>query len=82
VKLQDQPFQVLSLLLGAAGGGSDSRRTSAETKAASTFAEFDDGLNTAIKKQRLALNDAEDNRHFSDTVPRRGIVSSHRSRFR
>ena len=37
-----------------------------------TFVEFDDALNTAVRKLREALNDAADNPRFLETVPRRG----------
>ena len=36
------------------------------------FVEFDDGLNTAIKKLRTALGDVADNPRFIETIPRRG----------
>jgi TolB-like protein/Tfp pilus assembly protein PilF len=39
---------------------------------ADTFVEFDDGLNTAVKKLRAALGDLADNPRFIETVPRRG----------
>jgi DNA-binding winged helix-turn-helix (wHTH) protein/Tfp pilus assembly protein PilF len=39
---------------------------------ADTYVAFDDGLNTAIKKLRLALGDSADNPRFIETVPRRG----------
>ena len=37
-----------------------------------TFVEFDDALNTAVRKLREALNDAANNPRFLETVPRRG----------
>ena len=37
-----------------------------------TFVEFDDALNTAVRKLRAALNDSADNPRFLETVPRRG----------
>jgi DNA-binding winged helix-turn-helix (wHTH) protein len=39
---------------------------------ADTFVEFDQGLNTAIKKIRLALGDSAENRRFVETIPRKG----------
>lgn len=39
---------------------------------ADTFVEFDDGLNAAVKKLRLALNDSADRPHFIETIPKRG----------
>ena len=72
VKIQDQPLQVLELLLERAGElvGRDEIRE--KLWPANTFVEFDDGLNTAIKKLRTALGDSADNPRFIETVPRRG----------
>src|SRR6266496_5941215 len=39
---------------------------------ADTFVEFDQGLNTAIKKIRQALGDSADNPRFVETIPRKG----------
>src|SRR5205085_6860328 len=39
---------------------------------ADTFVEFDDVLNTSVRKLRSALNDSADNPRFLETVPRRG----------
>ena len=72
VKLQDQPFALLGLLLEHPGdivGGTRIRQT---LWPADTFVEFDAGLNTAIKKLRAALGDTADNPRFIETVPRRG----------
>ena len=39
---------------------------------ADTFVEFDQGLNTAVKKIRQALGDSADNPRFVETIPRKG----------
>jgi eukaryotic-like serine/threonine-protein kinase len=72
VKLQDQPFQVLALLLETPGEVVSREDIRQKLWSADTYVEFDDGLNTAIKKLRLALNDSADNPRFVETVPRRG----------
>ena len=72
VKLQEQPFQVLTLLLERPGEVITREEIQQKLWPANTFVEFDDGLNTAIKKLRLALQDAADNPRFIETVPRRG----------
>jgi len=72
VKLQDQPFQVLSLLLERPGQVVTREEIRQKLWSADTFVEFDDGLNSAIKKLRAALNDSADNPRFIETVPRRG----------
>jgi TolB-like protein/DNA-binding winged helix-turn-helix (wHTH) protein/Tfp pilus assembly protein PilF len=72
VRLQDQPFQVLILLLEHAGETISREEVRQRIWPSGTYVEFDDGLNTAIKKIRLALGDAADNPLYIETVPRRG----------
>jgi DNA-binding winged helix-turn-helix (wHTH) protein len=72
IKLQDQPFQVLALLLEHPGRVVTREEIRHKLWSANTFVEFDDGLNNAIKKLRVALSDAADNPRFIETVPRRG----------
>ena len=55
VRLQDQPFQILALLLEHAGEVVTREELRAQIWSSDTFVAFDDGLNTAIKKLRLAL---------------------------
>ena len=72
VRLQDQPFQVLALLLERPGELVTREEIQQKLWPADTYVAFDDGLNTAIKKLRSALSDAADNPRFIETVPRRG----------
>src|SRR5260221_14611613 len=72
VRLQDQPFQVLVLLLERPGEIVTREEIRQKLWPADTYVAFDDGLNTAIKKLRLALGDSADNPRFIETVPRRG----------
>jgi len=72
VRLQEQPFQVLALLLDRPGEIVSREEIRQKLWPADTFVEFDDGLNTAIKKLRAALGDSADNPRFIETVPRRG----------
>jgi len=72
VRLQDQPFQVLALLLERPGEVITRDEIRQKLWSADTYVEFDDGLNTAIKKLRVALGDAADNPRFIETIPRRG----------
>src|ERR1700730_3110422 len=72
VKLQEQPFRILALLLEARGDiltRDDLRR---KIWPEGTFVEFDGSLNTALMKLRAALNDSADNPVFIETVPRKG----------
>jgi Tol biopolymer transport system component/DNA-binding winged helix-turn-helix (wHTH) protein len=72
IRLQDQPFQVLELLLSQPGEVVTREELQKALWPADTFVEFDQGLNTAIKKIRLALGDAADNPRFIETIPRKG----------
>ncbi len=72
VKLQDQPFQILDLLLRRPGDVISREEIRQNLWPANTYVEFDDGLNTAIKKLRCALGETADNPRFIETIPRRG----------
>lgn len=72
VRLQDQPFQILAMLLERPGELVTREEMGQKLWSADTFVEFDDGLNTAIRKLRHALGDEADNPRFIETVPRRG----------
>src|SRR5208337_2297645 len=72
IRLQDQPFQLLALLLEREGQVVSREELKEKLWPGDTFVEFDVGLNTAIKKLRAALSDAADNPRFVETVPRIG----------
>jgi Tol biopolymer transport system component/DNA-binding winged helix-turn-helix (wHTH) protein len=72
VHLQDQPFEILSMLLEHPGEIVTREELRSRLWPADTFVDFDEGLNTAIKKLRHALGDSPDNPTFIETVPRRG----------
>ena len=72
VKLQDQPFQVLVLLLEKPGEVVTREELRDRLWAADTFVDFDHSLNSAVKKVRQALNDDPDVPRFIETLPRRG----------
>src|SRR6185295_17888645 len=72
IKLQDQPLQVLERLLSRPGDVVTREELQQALWPADTFVEFDQGLNTAIKKIRLALGDSADNPRFIETLPRKG----------
>ena len=72
VRLQQQPFQVLAMLLehhGQVVGREDLQK---KLWPADTFVDFDHGLNKAINKIREALGDSADSPRFVETVARRG----------
>jgi len=72
VNLQDQPFQFLALLVQRAGEVLTREELRHKLWPADTFVDFEDGLNTTIKKIRAALGDSAENPRFIETLPRRG----------
>jgi eukaryotic-like serine/threonine-protein kinase len=72
LKLQDQPFQVLALLLEHAGDVVTREELHQKLWAADTFVDFDTGLNSAIKKLRDVLADSAEEPRYIETLPRRG----------
>src|SRR5262249_45402292 len=72
VRLQDQPFRMLILLLQRPGEVVTREELREKLWPENTFVEFDNGLNVAAKKLRDALGDNADNPRFVETVPRRG----------
>ena len=72
VRLQEKPFRVLAILLENSGQTVTRDELRDRLWPAGTFVEFDDGLNAAVKKLRIALGDAPEQPRFVETVPRRG----------
>jgi len=84
VKLQDQPFRVLTLLLKRPGEVVSREELRSQIWGSETFIDFDSGLNTSINKLRETLGDSADKPTFIETLPRRGYkfiasVERHRS---
>jgi TolB-like protein/DNA-binding winged helix-turn-helix (wHTH) protein/Tfp pilus assembly protein PilF len=72
VRIQDQPFHVLALLLERPGELFTRDELREKLWPADTFVDFDHSLHTAITKLREALGDEKDNPRFVETVPRHG----------
>jgi DNA-binding winged helix-turn-helix (wHTH) protein/TolB-like protein len=72
ISLQEQPFQLLCLLLERAGQVVSREEIQATLWPKGTFVEFDDGLNTAVRKLRQALGDSADHPIYIETLPKRG----------
>src|SRR5271169_3577086 len=72
LKLQGQPFQVLSLLLEHPGDLVTREELRQKLWPGETFVDFDTGLNSAVKKLRDALCDSADKPRCIETLPRRG----------
>src|SRR5947209_4496033 len=72
IKLQEQPFHVLTVLLQRPGEVVTREELRSQNWPADTFVDFDNSLNTSINKLREALGDSADNPRFIETMPRRG----------
>jgi TolB-like protein/DNA-binding winged helix-turn-helix (wHTH) protein/Flp pilus assembly protein TadD len=72
VRIQEQPFQVLAMLVEHAGEVVTREELQKKLWPADTFVDFDHGLNKAISKIREALSDAAESPRFVETVARRG----------
>jgi DNA-binding winged helix-turn-helix (wHTH) protein/tetratricopeptide (TPR) repeat protein len=72
IKLQDQPFRVLLILLERPGEIVTREELRQKLWTEGTFVDFDGSLNVILKKLRAAINDDSDNPRFIETVPRRG----------
>jgi len=83
IKLHDQPFQVLAVLLEHPGELVTREHLHHKLWPADTFVDFDVGLNSAIKRLRDALGDSAEEPRYIETLPRRGYrfiapVAAHR----
>jgi TolB-like protein/DNA-binding winged helix-turn-helix (wHTH) protein/Flp pilus assembly protein TadD len=72
VRLQEQPLQVLAMLLSHSGELVTREQLQRKLWSADTFVDFDHGLNKAISKIREALGDSAESPRFVETVARRG----------
>ena len=72
LKIQEQPFQVLAMLLEHPGQIVTREELHKKLWPADTFVDFEHGLNAAINKLREALGDSADNPRFVETLHRRG----------
>ncbi len=72
IKLQDQPFHLLVLLLQHPGEVLTREQLRATLWSDHTFVDFDRGLNRAVNKLRVALCDSAECPRFIETLPRRG----------
>lgn len=72
IKLQDQPYRILCLLLDSRGEVVTREILCATLWPEDTFVEFEHSLNAAIAKLRQTLGDSAENPRFIETVARRG----------
>ena len=72
IKVQEQPFQVLTMLLERPGEVVSREEIQRRLWPADTYVDFDHSLNAAVKRLRDALRDSADNPRFVETLARRG----------
>src|SRR5258705_876926 len=72
IRLQEQPFQILTLLLERPGEVVTREQLRQKLWPSDTFVDFDHSLNTAVKKLRQALGDSVETPQFIETLPRIG----------
>ena len=70
--IQEQPLQVLRLLLEAEGKVVTREQLCAALWPENTFVDFEHGVNTAVKKLRQALEDSAESPKFVETLPKVG----------
>ena len=73
VKLQNQPFQILQMLLEHPGEVVTREDIRKRIWPADTFVDYEHSVNTAIKKLRQALDDRPEHPAFIETIPRIGF---------
>lgn len=72
VKLPEQPFQILTVLLEKPGELVTREELRNRLWQSDTFVDFDHGVNNAVMRLREVLGDSSDSPRFIETVPRRG----------
>ena len=72
IRLQEQPFQVLTALLQNAGQVVTRDELREKIWPVDTFVDFDHSLNTAVNKIRESLGDSASSPRFVETLARRG----------
>lgn len=72
IRIQQQPFQLLATLVESPGEIVTREDLRERLWPDGTFVDFEHGLNTAVKKIRLALHDSTDHPRYVETVRGRG----------
>src|SRR2546427_3396664 len=72
IKLQDQPFQILVMLVEQPGQVVTREQLHKKLWSDGTVVDFEHGLNAAIQRLRQALGDSAENPRFVETLARRG----------
>jgi TolB-like protein/DNA-binding winged helix-turn-helix (wHTH) protein len=72
LKLQDQPFRLLEILLERPGELVTREELQGRIWPSDTFVDFDRGLNNAVKRLRETLADSAEQPRYIETLPKRG----------
>ena len=72
IRLQEQPRQVLLMLLARPGELVTREEVRAALWPDDTFVDFDAGLNVVVNRIRHVLNDSASSPRYIETLPRRG----------
>src|SRR5882757_5817680 len=72
VRLQEQPFQILAMLIERPGEMVTREDLCSKLWPADTFVDFDHSLNAAVKRLRDALGESAETPIFIETLARRG----------
>jgi DNA-binding winged helix-turn-helix (wHTH) protein len=72
VRLQEQPFQIMRLLLARPGALVTRDEIRNRLWPDGTFVDFEHSLNAAVKRLRAALGDDAKAPQYIETLPRRG----------
>src|SRR6266705_3664810 len=72
VQLQEQPFQILKILLERPGQVVTQEELRKKICPSDTFVDFDHGINNAIKRLRVALSDSAEKPRYIETLARHG----------
>lgn len=72
IRLQDQPFRILQILLEHGGEVVTREELQRQIWPSDTFVDFERGLNNAVKRLREALGDSAETPRYIETLPKRG----------
>ena len=72
VKIQEQPFRLLLILLERPGEIVSREELRQRLWPEGTYVDFDGSLNVLLKRLRATIGDDPDNPRFIETIPRRG----------
>src|SRR5438552_13951048 len=72
IRLQGQPVEILVMLLEQPGATITREELQRKLWPVDTFVDFEQGLNNAMNRLRVALDDDAESPHFIETLPRHG----------